>query len=191
MCSCGETKTHRVATRKTADGTTVYGWHHGEVTGLLGMALPSVPLARPKTPEAIDRALAAMWLFMGEVELCDVSDLGALYAACRKVAANGGLPGDVRRELHAPKTAALPPLAWQVTATDRDGKTTERQAMLPRLRWPGLAVIDYCGRTFSARGRYHLVTIERDKFGRGDLVATATGFQFNTLTALWAHLADS
>lgn len=180
-CTCGNTETHTIAKRLTADGIAVLALSDGSVTGRFS-ALRGVPVRRPRTPEARAAALRASSLLMGEVELYDLPEVPALYAACERIAKRGGTPGDVRAEMTRTRGAAHPPLTWLVTQTDRDGRPTERQARLPRLLWPGLAIIDYCGGPGSARGRYVLVR----EIAQGT-VAT-TGFAFATLNALWAHL---
>ncbi len=82
----------------------------------------------------------------------------------------------------APRAPAA--ISWTVTRADRDGRPTERVAILPRIRWPGLAVFDYCGGPGSKDGRYVLV---RRLQGTRDSYGT-TGFAFKNLAALWAHL---
>jgi hypothetical protein len=125
--------------------------------------------------------MRAGWLLMGEVSLCDAEDVPALYAACEKVARSGGDPGDVRYELGRPR---LPAPRWDVYRADRDGKPTLRVWRLPRLVWPGLAVMDHCGHE---RGpRYRVVSV------RADAPETAwfTGMAFANLDDLAVYLAD-
>jgi hypothetical protein len=98
-CSCGETRAHVIARRRTADFRDVELWSDGSVTGRFGHALPGVPIARPRSASSLALALRAGWLFMGEVEIHDTDDLGDLYAACKWAAARDGLPGTVRARL--------------------------------------------------------------------------------------------
>lgn len=103
-CSCGNTAQHRphvIAERRPADGGCLCLWSDGAITQHLGLAFPGVPVARPRTPVAARAALAAGWLVMGEVELYDASEIPALYAAAKRIAARGGLPGDLRRAMAA------------------------------------------------------------------------------------------
>lgn len=179
MCTCGRTDPHVIARRRTADGFTVCAWSDGPVTAELGRKIDGLPIVRPTTPEAIELARRAAWLLLGEACLWDLSDMARLYSVCRAVAKRSGLPDDVRAGMSAPR---LPPLAWRTTDTDRDGRPTERVVVLPRLRWPGVAVFDFCGSTGSARGRYALHT------RIGPSTYAPTGFAFSTIAALWAHL---
>ena len=171
-------KPYAIAKRKTADDRTVVLWSTGAVTGALGFPLAGVPVARPKTADALARELTAGWLMMGEVELYDGDELGTLHEACRHVAARGGTPGDVRARANR---TMLPSLRWSIVSADRDGKPTERVAMLPRLRWPGLAVFDFCGSVGSSRGRYQV-------WRHSDGTAYPTGCDFGTLADLWVYL---
>lgn len=181
-CSCGNGAVHVVARRATFDGIGVELHSDGAVTGRLGSGIDGVPVARPRTATSRDLALRAGWLFVGECEVHNYTDLGALYEACRFVAARNGLPGDVRKRFHAER--ALVP-AWTATATDRDGTPTERQWRLPRVLGRNLGVIDHVNH--GARGRYEVVTIDpQDRE-----TCHATGFSFRTLAELSAHLRAS
>lgn len=184
-CTCGETATHEIARRQTADGATVVLWSDGAVTGRMGFKLPGVPMVRPTSAAPLRTALAAAWLLAGEVSLYDCAELPALYAACRWVAARGGQPGDVRARLAAAEAAppSLRPL-WTVISADRDGRPTERMWRLPRLRWPGLAVFDFCGRA----ERYEVFSVHRGDRRAPGSYATTTGFRCATLTELAAYL---
>lgn len=86
LCTCGCTEAHRIATRTTADGIFAVLWSDGMVTSALGLALRGVPMVRPRTAEAFQRALRAGWAFMGRVELFDASEIGGLYQQCRAAA---------------------------------------------------------------------------------------------------------
>lgn len=179
-CSCGGHGDHSVARRKTSDGIIVVMWSDGAITGALGRGLPGVPIARPRSAKGRAMSIQAAWLFMGEVELYDLADVGPLYAACRKVARLGGLPGDVRAQMRGLDQASPTP-SWVVLSADRDGRPTERVWVLPRLRWPGLAVWDTCG---SARGRYEIVA----EVARGAGTYQTTGMRFRRLAQLFRHL---
>jgi hypothetical protein len=132
-CTCGDTKRHSIASRRTSDGVAVVLWSDGSMTGNLG-ALPGLPAVRPRSSA---EALRAGWLLLGEVELYERGELADLYAACRWTAQRDGLPGTVRARLH--RAPRLNP-AWTLIETDRDGRPVERFWRLPRMRWPGLAV---------------------------------------------------
>lgn len=185
-CTCGNPAEHVIMRRRTADGIDVCLWEDGAITGSLGYRLNGVPLRRPRTAAAIATARRAGRLLLGEVCIHDAADLGELYVAAEAAARGDGLPGTMRRIYRKrQERRALPPLAWKVTSTDRNGQPTERQAMLPRLRWPGLAVFDYCGGPGSNGGRYvlcGLVAGTRDTY-------QATGLAFTRLADLWAHLS--
>ena len=189
-CTCGNTAPHRVAWRRTADGVHVELWHDGALTGAGGLALPGVPIARPRTEEARRRTLAAGWLVVGELArpseapdaaLYDAADLPGLYAAARRLVARdlGATPGELRAAFaEAEERAALArfPVRWEYVAPDC------RVGHLPRIRWPGLAV-------WHERGVYE-VMVER-RGGSGVHTSTAlhpTGFRFTTLRDLVRHL---
>ena len=145
-CTCGEAHPHEVMRRSTSDGIDICLWSDGMITGAMGYRIRGVPAGRPRTTESQRLALRAGRLLLGEVCLYDRAELGAVYAAARKAAAKDGLPGTLRAEIRkAEKRPAQIPIAWTVLATDRDGKARERFGRLPRLRWPGRAVFDFCG----------------------------------------------
>lgn len=75
ICSCGETTAHVIARRETADGIAVQIWHDGAVTGRYGRALPGIPVARPRTAEAIERERGAARLLADEVSLYNFAEL--------------------------------------------------------------------------------------------------------------------
>lgn len=187
MCTCGEPSPHVIMYRTTADGFHVLCWDDGAITGALGAGLTGVPVARPRTPEAIDRTRTIGRLFMGEVCIHDLADLPELHRACVRAAALDRMPGTVRRIIRERRElAGLPRLVWTVQHADRDGRPTERFCRLPRLRWPGLVVFDFCGGPGSSRGRYQLW---RDD--KRDGCCIPTGFSFARLSDLWAHLRDN
>lgn len=181
-CTCGFAGgVHVVARRQTADGIAVSMWSDGALGSRFGQALPGVPVARPRSGGAMAVALRVGWLFLGAVELYDLDELPALYRACVRVAKHGGDHGDVRAE--AGRKAPLVP-HWEVYESDRDGRPRLRAWRLPRILWPGMAVIDHVSH---ARGRYEIVDIRRDSAGELALAGT-TGVHFSTLDALSAHL---
>lgn len=186
-CSCGDASAHVIMRRHTADGIEICLWENGAITGALGIGLRGVPVARPKTEAAVNLARRTGRLMLGEVCLYDADELSALYIAARKAALSDGLPGTLRAAYRAARDRrALLAFNWTVLSADRDGNATERVARLPRLRWPGVAVWDYCGGPGSSRGRYHLVRETQ----RGSGTYAETGFVFGTLSALCAHLAS-
>lgn len=190
ICSCGNPSDHVVMRRRTFDGIDVYLWDDGAVTGALGYGLRGVPVRRP-TGAAIRRALVAGRLLLGELCIWRAAELGDLYAAARRAADIDGLPGTMRRIMRERRAKAdapaTPLLSWAVVATDRDGKPTERVARLPRIRWPGLAVWDFCGGPGSSRGRYVLMSRIAGA-GTGDETYKDTGLAFSRLDRMWAHL---
>ena len=178
-CTCGETEPHVVARRETTDGLRVELWDNGAVTGGYGYALDGIPIARPRTAEGLFLARAAGWFFVGWVEWYERAEIAELYAACRKVAARGGLPGDVGAEVLAAREAvSAPRLQWFVCETDNRGAPTVRTARLPRMRWPGLVV-------WHEHGRYELLA---GRHFRGEESLVNTGFSFASQRELFRHL---
>jgi hypothetical protein len=176
-CSCGERGAHVVARRETADGIAVQIWHDGAVTGRYGRALPGVPVARPRTTDAIERERAASNLIADEISLFGLSELPRLYACARRVAANGG----GRSEM----LAALSPveIEWETYQAGRDGKPIVRVARFDDLR---LAVWHECG-------TYTVHAIVRSGFpgcAHIEDVLHPTGFSFSTQAALVAHIRE-
>lgn len=177
-----------VARRRTADDVQVLIWSDGAVTGVLGRALPGVSLPRRRSPADTALAVRAAWLVAGDVEVYDASEVPALVRAARKTAAGDGMPGTMRA--HAARL--LQPRGFrpvfEVRHTDARGVPTERVAHLPRLRWPGLAVLDECTR----RPRYSLWTVRPTApicgFGPVRDTMYPTGFRFATLGELVRHL---
>lgn len=174
-CSCGRGDEYFIATRRTADDREVYLWAGGALTQGLGYALPGVPVTRPRTAEAREVAVRAGWLVLGEVELWEISELPALYAAARRVAARGGDPGDLRDAMAALDAPHIP-IRWEVLSADATGRPTCRAGYLPRLRWPHLGV-------WHEGGRYEVMTLGSDGGWRG------TGFVFTSQRELMRHLA--
>lgn len=163
------------ARRQTADGVRVELWTDGTVTGLLGRQIRDVPMSRDP---------GVGWAVAGAVELYDADELPLLYRACRRVVRAGGPTGVTPigaafEELCLRRSV---PFAWTVLHADRDGKPTERVSRLPRLRWPGLVVFDFCGGPHSARGRYQVYTVNhKDE-------CSPTGCAFGRLIDLRRHL---
>lgn len=186
VCSCGADKPHVIASRRTADGTQVEVWDDGAVTGGYGMALPGVPVVRPRTDDARREALAAAWMLAGDVALYDLAEVPALYATARKVAQAGGGAAEFHAALRdAQETPARAPalrLQWQTYETDATGRPTVRVAILDRMRWPGLAV-------WHERGRYLLMNVEYiANQRRSEPVLVPTGFTFRSQQELATHL---
>ena len=175
-CSCGETAPHVIARRRTSDDIAVEIWHDGAITGRLGRALPGVPIARPRTTKAVDRAHRVAQILTDEVSLYDLAEVPRLYECARRVVANGG----GRREL----LAAYAPIGlnWEIYQTDRDGKPTVRVARLDEIR---LAVWHECS-------VYTLFEIRRTGFpgcAHMEDVLFPTGLKFTTQTALRDYLS--
>jgi hypothetical protein len=184
-CSCGEIAPHTVMRRTTADGIAIDIWHDGAITGRLGRALPGVPITRPRTERAIDLARATASLVASEVEIHDAAELPRLYACARRVAAQGGSPGDLRAAFVDDETPAIR-FTWDVYAADRDGTPTVRVARLDRVRWPGLVV-------WHERGRYELLALRRGFAlgARSRETLEATGISFVSQRELIVHLLAS
>jgi hypothetical protein len=180
-CSCGESRPHVVARRTTADGVSVEVWDNGAITGRFGFKLEGVPIARPRTQNAVDLARRAGQLFAGEVCIHDAADLGALYEACRWAAARDGLPGTVRARLAALQAPTLTPV-WTVVSTDRDGRPTCRYWRLPRLLSPGTVVWDHVS-VGASGGRYEI-----GRVSPGDNVFSTGGIRFHTLSEVSAFI---
>lgn len=184
-CSCGTSDAHVIAHRMTADGVRVELWDNGAVTGGYGLALPGVPIVRPKTPDARRVALEAAWMVAGDVALYDASEVAALYATARKVAQRGGGVADFHAALREPGTDVDAPrlaLHWNVYETDRSGRTTVRVARLDRMRWPGLAV-------WHEKGKYQIMHVDRFATTHGSSeVLRPTGISFGSQRELVAHL---
>lgn len=189
MCTCGNIDQHIIMRRFTADGYEVCLWENGAITGSMGIGLPGVPLARPKTPTAEARSMALGLLMHGDLELYDASELPVLHATAKRASLKDGLPGTMRRMFAETQERAQTftvPLRWHISRTDSRGVTTERWTTLPRLRWSGLTVFDFCGSEGSARGRYRIFRLVASH--GSDHTVTDTGLAFRTLRDLFAHL---
>ena len=78
-----------IASAKTADGIRIEVWSNGMVTRTrFGFYIEGI--GRKKLP------LDTLWLFKGEIELFDISEIPALFQAARKKNCPK-LPGDFRR----------------------------------------------------------------------------------------------
>jgi len=182
-CTCGEAHPHEVMRRTTADGISIHLESDGKVLGLMGRSLRDVPVRRPRTAESHRLALKAGRLFMNAVGLYSADEIGPLYADACEAARRGVEIRDVQRERkNAPPEA--PTLTWTTTRADARGKPTERQARLPRLLWPGMAVVDYCGSSGSKNGRY--VLLHRSLVDGREVWNEAHAFR--NLADLWAFL---
>lgn len=191
FCTCGEPEPHVIAHRLTYDGIGVNLWSDGAITGVLGLKLRGVPIRRPKTKEAADRLRKAGWLALGEVCIRKVDELPALLKAADKAVQIDNLPGTLRRLMREEQARPAPiKLHWQVLHADRDGRVTERVAVLPRLRWPGVAVWDYCGGPGSQNGRYGIAYRSRGQgnLGANDATYDPTGPSFKRLSEVFAFL---
>ena len=178
-CTCGNTCDHVVCKRTTADGIHVQMHSDGAVVGRMGFKIEGVPVARPRSREAVSVALRAGWLFMGEVEAYDYEELGTLYAACRWVAERDGMPGSVRVRLHY--VGRMRPV-WTVVSCDRDGRPTCRYWRLPRAIAGHFVVWDHVS-VGASGGRYEIGSVTP-----GDDVFQTTGIRFNRLDDVWAHI---
>lgn len=184
QCSCGGGEPHIIARRTTADGIGVEFWHDGAITGRTGLALPGVPIVRPRTADATDLALRSASLVSGDVELYDLSDLPRLYMCARRAAARFGSPGDMRAEFAKADVPKIR-IVWSVYSTDRAGDPTVRFARLDRIRWPGIVL-------WHERG-YYEVAIERMGIATGArsrLACESTGVRFRTQRELSEYLAS-
>lgn len=179
-CTCGEAHPHVAARRVTADGAHVEVWSDGAVTASLGIGFPGIPVARPKTDEAISQQRRIGWMFASWASVYSRDELPAWYRACCRAVRKGGderMARDLYNEAAKPRVA----VAWVVTATDSRGRPTERQARLPRLLWPGMAVVDD---RRNPRGRYSVVYI----IPGTDTIQPYTGLDFGTWADVEAHL---
>lgn len=181
-CSCGETESHIVARRQTADGIGVEIWHDGAITGRMGLRLQGVPVARPRTEKSLALAQATAALFSENVAMYDAAELPRLYVCAKAVATRGGASGDLRNLFNADDVKVLH-LTWDVRCADRDGTPTLRVAVLDRIRWPGLAI-------WNERGRYEVMAISHGTaLGvRSHAALVSTGVTFDSQRELTAYL---
>lgn len=80
-------KPYVIARAKTSDGRTVALWSHGPLTGAMGLALPGVPLVRPRGADALAVALAAGRCVVDAAPALALAEVPAHYAAARREAA--------------------------------------------------------------------------------------------------------
>lgn len=184
-CSCGCATRHKMATRKTFDEIVVLLWSDGSITGWVN-ALRGVPVRRPRSAEARQRAVQAGWLLMGVVELYTLEELPDLYRACENVARNPQRTVADEFERLRESTIAF---VWETTATDRDGRWTEQTARLDRMRWPSIVIL----RTRSGYELFyeqHATQLSGDESRRvvRDAIHTPSGFRCGNLHDLCTHL---
>lgn len=184
-CTCGDRDEHIAARRRTADGFDVHLLSGGALVGYMG-ALPGVPVARPRTADALARDLAAGWLVVGVVALYDLGELGMLYDAARRLVAArpSATPGDLREAFAAAEEGAqLDRIAASIRWEHVSGGLW--LGRLPRMRWPHTAV--------SREGGRYEVRMIVTRAGAGSWVgevAEPTGHTFTSLRDLARHLRD-
>jgi hypothetical protein len=190
-CTCGESKQHSIARRKTADGTSVYLWNDGALTWPLGRYIEGG--MHPRTAEQRERAFRVGNLVLGDIELYNDDEVSELIAAARWTVERDGLPATMRSRFASQRRKASQPTpVWRVMSADRNGKPTERVWVLPRLSpWRGHAVWD----ERRPSGRYHLhAKCTRTVVGvhrPADDVYEPTGLSFPTLDALLTWMAEN
>ena len=183
-CSCGEPHPHTIATRRSydnvrvdldSDGTLWIGDRRSSTSGAAGV----------RTDASLDRARRVGRILMDNACILKAGEITALYRRGRALAR----PPETLRELREACEPKGPPvkLVWSVVSADRDGRPTERVCSLPRLRWPGMVVFDFCGGPGSARGRYRLFR----RVPTAPDTTMDTGFAFVRLADLFAHLEAS
>lgn len=182
-----------LARGKTYDDKAILLWCDGSLTWALGNVIKGSPNAR--TAAAIEEALTAGWLVMGEISIRNADEITRLIEAARKVVHRAitrktqALPGDVRAELF--KGAPLKP-HWTTIETDRDGKPTIRVWRLSRISHPGIAIWDTLRN--ANRGRYEVMAEMRagglGQRSGGGTYAT-TGVRFHDLERLSQYLRET
>lgn len=187
-CSCGELHPHTIMTRRTYDNRRVDLDSDGSLW-IDSQRSPDLGAAPVRSDAAIERARAVGWLVMGYACILDAAEVSDLYRRGRALPRAPGSMRDLQAAL-APKPGAPVSLFWTVMSADRDGKPTERVCSLPRMRWPGLVVFDFCGGPGSSGGRYRLFRKVPNKAGERDAAVADTGWAFRRLADLWAHLAQ-
>jgi len=80
-------KPHVVARAKTSDGRVVELWSNGPLTSVMGLALPGVPIVRPRSAEALTVALAAGRRVVDAAPSIPLAEVPARYATARREAA--------------------------------------------------------------------------------------------------------
>ncbi len=172
-CSCGlhcrGAEAHVVACRTTDDGITIKLWSDGCITS----GINTIVAQGARTDAAVDIYLRAGRMVMDWISVYDFNDVRPMVDAARWAAKRGLDHSAMRARMN--RAEPLRPV-WTTTQTDRDGKPTEQWWVLPRMRWPGLAV-------FRSGGEYLLM----QRHGRSDTYSP-TGFRFSNLEKLAAHL---
>ena len=179
ICTCGEAHPHVAMRRKTSDAHSVVIWSDGAVTQELGYRFPGVPIVRPKAEADVDRERRASFMFAQWVSVYDLEELPGLYRAFREAARRGG-DERMARDLYRQATRPRVPVVWTVTDADARGRPTERQTRLPRLRWPGMAVVD----SMSSPKRYSVVCV----IPGTDTIQPYSGLDFGTWAEVEAFL---
>lgn len=80
-------KPHVIARAKTSDGRVVELWSHGPLTSVMGLALPGVPIVRPRSADALTVALAAGRCVVDAAPSLTLAEVPARYATARREAA--------------------------------------------------------------------------------------------------------
>jgi hypothetical protein len=171
--------------RRTEDGRLIELSSDGAMAVTWARSYVAGPM---RTSEGQERALKVGRVILAWAETMPEDEIADLYRRGRKLDPAPDSLADLRKRLEG--AAKLPPLAWRTTSADRQGRPTERYARLPRLRWPGMWVLDTCGGPGSSRGRYQLMAQIGAK-ASGDVTVKPMGLAFKTLAELWAHLSAS
>jgi hypothetical protein len=162
-----------IAKRQTADHKTVMLWSDGGLTtGMHGH------IVRPgRTPETIEARRDAGWLVMGWVELYRYEEVPELFEAALWAVRCGKGSAEMRARMAAPPVLRW---VWTTLHADRNGKPTLQVCVLPRLRWPGLAV-------WRERGKYSVCQEMGHKTG----TYAPLGIEFTNLAGLTAYLLST
>jgi hypothetical protein len=177
-CTCGDHTEHRIARRQTADGHDVLLYSDGSIYGTMGIGRSG---AAPRDPRKLGAYLAAAWLLADEVCMYDEAEIRTLVVTARRAVQQTAMPAlaYLRRAMaRATGPAPLRPI-WTTLETDRDGTPTVQCWVLPRLRWPGLAV-------WREHGRYEVCAEMSGPMARGTY--KTTGMVFGNLRDLQGYL---
>jgi hypothetical protein len=189
-CSCSDPHPHPIATRRTYDNRLVELDSDG-ARWVNGQRTPDLGAGPVRSADALDRARAVGWLVMSNACILEAAEVSDLYLRGRALPRAPGTMRDLQAALEPKRTAPVL-LVWTVLSADSRGKPTERQARLPRMKWPGLVLFDFCGGPGSARGRYRLFRqLPTPRNGAHDVACEDTGFAFRRLADLWKHLEAS
>jgi len=177
MCTCGQQDNHRIARRVTADGHDVLFYSDGSVYGCMGIGRYG---SRPRNADRVEVYLRAAWLAAGEVCLYDQHEVRLLVVTARRAVQQITLqPLEyLRMSMAAGNRAPLRP-SWTTLETDRNGRPLVQCWVLPRMRWPGLAI-------WRQHGRYEVVF--RIEGSRGTY--QTTGMFFRSLAGVQEYLDD-